>query len=780
MRESVRAMSTYTGRTLGRYRLERSVGKGGMAEVYAARDATLGRTVAVKVVLAALAAEPELRERFLREARLVAALEHPGILRVYDFGEDDGIPYLVMPFVPGGSLAGRIAGSGLDPALVADWIGQLAAALDAAHGAGVLHRDVKPSNVLVSRDGRPILADFGIARALGSSTRLTVTGSVVGTPSYMAPELVQGAPASPATDRYSLAVLAYEMLSGTPPFVGDHPLSILHQHATAAVPPLSTRRGGLPPELDPLLARALAKDPGSRPESCAVLARGLAEALASAGGAAGGGATPGSPAAAWEPGAGGTGGVPRAWEPGGATAGPATAPTLPSPAPGRSAGKAPAAAPHPGGGEGRRKGRRGRRLLAAAALLAAVALAAALILARHPGGSGAGAGEAGTGPGDTVGEVGAPEAESSARQVREPAASAGAGEAEEAVPEAGSGRAGTREGEVAEGTGTGTAAPASARDPMETGQLQGGTAESPREIAEGPGEPGGHPGRPAAGRAVPAAPPFPPAAGGGAAGAPTGRPRRGPGPPLRGDRQPGLAELFRRPQPFTEADFQGLLHRARTTLERNPANAAAAALETYARGGLAYAQGDDAGARRAASALRGASGATELLTATGPAWLPREAALAGELTAWQLAVLYCDARGEGMEAVNAHLADHPGDLRAVFGRAFLQHLHRRPQAALEDAAQAFRLAMSEDHAAAPAVALFAAEASLSVDQPAEAVAWLRRAVETGGDRAPAIALHAGRIARDRAGDEAAALDLFRYGCENGNALACRAAQRDRP
>lgn len=267
-----------TGQRVGRYELGEPLGRGGMAEVYRATDASLGRAVAVKLILPHFAAQADFRERFLREARLVAALNHPNILPVYDFGEEDGVAFLVMPLLEGGSLADRMEGRSFPLEQVVEWVGQLAGALDAAHGEGILHRDVKPSNVLVGKDGRLSLADFGIAKSAESSTRLTTTGAVVGTPAYMAPELARGETASPASDRYALAVLAYELLAGDPPFRGDSALAVLHRHVTEPVPPITRKVPALPKALDRVLERALAKEPGERPESCIAFAVELAQA----------------------------------------------------------------------------------------------------------------------------------------------------------------------------------------------------------------------------------------------------------------------------------------------------------------------------------------------------------------------------------------------------------------------------------------------------------------------------------------------------------------------
>ena len=243
-----------------------------MAEVWRAIDERLGRTVAVKVILATHARDGHFRERFHKEAQLVASLDHPNILPVYDYGDEGGVPYLVMPYLEGGTLRDRMVGSPVPFAQAVSWIRQLGDALDAAHAAGILHRDVKPANVLVRKDDRLALADFGIAKMLETATGLTATGMVVGTPIYMAPEQAQGKPATPASDRYALGVLAYELLSGRPPFDGESALALMHQHVTSPAPRLSSVVYGLPSGLDPVFETALAKEPERRPPTCRAFA----------------------------------------------------------------------------------------------------------------------------------------------------------------------------------------------------------------------------------------------------------------------------------------------------------------------------------------------------------------------------------------------------------------------------------------------------------------------------------------------------------------------------
>jgi len=273
-------MAVTPGTLLGRYRLLERAGAGGMSEVWRAEDQTLHRTVAVKVIHDPIAADPTFAERFLREARLVAGLEHPNILAVYDFGtaplEGKEVSYLVMPLVSGGSLKERITGP-VSPVQAVPWLAAIAAALDHAHAKGILHRDVKPGNVLLDTSGRPLLADFGLARSADSVSGLTATGTVMGTPSYMAPEQAMGKALDARADQYALACIAFEMLTGRVPFKADTPLGVLHQHVSVPPEPVTSYVGGLPPGVDDILSRALAKDAWRRYGSCTELVEALAE-----------------------------------------------------------------------------------------------------------------------------------------------------------------------------------------------------------------------------------------------------------------------------------------------------------------------------------------------------------------------------------------------------------------------------------------------------------------------------------------------------------------------
>jgi putative two-component system response regulator len=256
-------MSLAEGTYLGPYRILDRIGQGGMASVYRAHHPALDRYVAVKVLPEFFAEDETYRERFQVEAQSVAGLRHPNILSAFDFGQQAGIPYLVMELVEGGNLADRL-GSPMELQEVVQLLRPIASALDHAHAHGVLHRDIKPSNILIRQDGTPVLADFGLARLERSLRKLTVIGTVFGTPEYMAPEQVTGQPLGPGTDQYSLSVVAYEMLTGRVPFAGETPGAILTSHIRHAMPATRELPGELSAHVDEVLRRGMAKDPRDR------------------------------------------------------------------------------------------------------------------------------------------------------------------------------------------------------------------------------------------------------------------------------------------------------------------------------------------------------------------------------------------------------------------------------------------------------------------------------------------------------------------------------------
>ncbi|MGH8868521.1 MAG: serine/threonine protein kinase [Actinomycetes bacterium] len=268
-------MSPQPGTVLGsRYLLNAPVASGGMGEVWQATDEVLGRTVAVKVLKSELVDDPTFLQRFRAEARSAASLGHPGIAQVYDYGELDRSAYLVMELVPGEPLSSLLAREGaqqVDRAL--DLVGQSAMALHAAHVGGVVHRDVKPGNLLVTPEGEVKVTDFGIARA-ADAVPLTRTGSVMGTAHYLSPEQASGDQASPLSDVYSLGVVAYECLTGERPFPGDNAIAVAMAQVREPVPPLP---GTIPPGVSDLVLQTLAKNPAERPASAADLARRTAE-----------------------------------------------------------------------------------------------------------------------------------------------------------------------------------------------------------------------------------------------------------------------------------------------------------------------------------------------------------------------------------------------------------------------------------------------------------------------------------------------------------------------
>jgi predicted Ser/Thr protein kinase len=252
-----------------RYRNPERIGRGGMGDIYRARDSVLGRDVAVKILGDRYAQDDSVRQRFTREALAAARLSgQPNTVTIFDVGEHDGRPYIVMEYLAGGSLDDVLHEEGAQPPQRAfTWLEEAARALDAAHALGVVHRDVKPGNLLLDREGNVHVADFGIASAAGMDS-LTMTGTVLGTAGYLSPEQAQGERATAASDRYALAVVAFELLTGSRPFESDNATAEAAAHVNAPVPSISARTD-VPRELDRCFARALAKDPQQRLATCA-------------------------------------------------------------------------------------------------------------------------------------------------------------------------------------------------------------------------------------------------------------------------------------------------------------------------------------------------------------------------------------------------------------------------------------------------------------------------------------------------------------------------------
>jgi hypothetical protein len=269
-----------------RYRGTKRIGRGGMGDIYRATDETLGRAVAVKVLAEHYAQDQSVRDRFTREALAAARLSgRPHVVTIFDVGEWEGRPYIVMEYLGGGSLADAIGEPGdIATAQALDWLEQAALALDAAHAEGIIHRDVKPANLLLDRDGNVHVADFGVASAAGLDS-MTKTGTVLGTAGYLSPEQAQGERARPASDLYGLAVVAFELLTGRRPYEGDTAAAEAAAHIHAPIPSISAQRSDLPRTLDAVFERALAKDPDVRHASAADFVADLRHALDAAAGA---------------------------------------------------------------------------------------------------------------------------------------------------------------------------------------------------------------------------------------------------------------------------------------------------------------------------------------------------------------------------------------------------------------------------------------------------------------------------------------------------------------
>jgi serine/threonine-protein kinase len=269
-----------------RYTGVEPIGAGGMGRIYLATDQELGRRVVVKVLAEEYARDDALVERFKREALAAARLSGaPNIVTIFDVGESRSRPFIVMEYLAGGSLESRVKGGGPSPpGQVLQWLEEAASALDAAHDAGVIHRDVKPGNLLLDDRDHVHVADFGIASAAGMDS-FTKTGTVMGTAGYLAPEQAKGERASPASDRYALGIVAFELLTGRRPFQAESPTAEAAAHIHAPVPSAHEANASLPPELDRVFERALAKDPAARYPTAAEFVADLRHALHEAAGA---------------------------------------------------------------------------------------------------------------------------------------------------------------------------------------------------------------------------------------------------------------------------------------------------------------------------------------------------------------------------------------------------------------------------------------------------------------------------------------------------------------
>ena len=260
-----------SGTALAGYRLEEIVGRGGMGVVYRARHLILDRIVALKLLAPDAAADEAFRERFVRESRMAAALEHPHVVPVYDAGEQDGLLYIAMRYVDGEDLGTLLEREhALDPGQALSVAAEIGAALDAAHQRAIIHRDVKPANILLDDRGS-YLSDFGLTKRVSSETRLTAHGQFVGTIDYMPPEQIEGARLDPASDIYAFGCVLYHMLAGAPPFQRESAVSLMYAQLRDAPPAISHRGAGLPEALDAVFARALAKQRADRFESCSEL-----------------------------------------------------------------------------------------------------------------------------------------------------------------------------------------------------------------------------------------------------------------------------------------------------------------------------------------------------------------------------------------------------------------------------------------------------------------------------------------------------------------------------
>jgi serine/threonine-protein kinase len=252
-------MAELVGQRLGQYEILEQIAKGGMATVYRARQHSVRRDVAIKILPAAMTHDETFLERFYREVEIVARLQHPHILPVYDFGEQDGMPYIVMAYLSGGTLADVIRRGPMNPREVVPMVRQIGDALDYAHGKGIIHRDFKPGNILLDEQGNTYLADFGLSKISEMPSVITGT-TLLGTPAYMAPEQTEPGEVTHTVDVYALGVTVFQMLTGQVPYDGTTPMIILMAHLKQPIPNILTLRADLPDAVQMVISNALAKD----------------------------------------------------------------------------------------------------------------------------------------------------------------------------------------------------------------------------------------------------------------------------------------------------------------------------------------------------------------------------------------------------------------------------------------------------------------------------------------------------------------------------------------
>ncbi|HSR47891.1 MAG TPA: protein kinase, partial [Anaerolineales bacterium] len=275
-------MDLQPNQILGQYRIAQKIGEGGMGAVYKADQPSVPRAVVIKVLSASFTEHADAADRFQRELKMIARLEHPHILPVYDYGEVGGSPYIVMRYMTGGSLQDRLQAGTLGRGDILRVLDQVADALDFAHDRGIIHRDLKPANILLDEAGNAYLADFGLAKTVGGTHDLTATGTLLGSPTYMSPEQARGAKLDRRSDVYAFAILIFRTLSGHLPFEADDAWGYITKHITEEPPSIRTFAPDLPTGLDPVLRAGLAKDPADRPERASDLMAAVQAALSGA------------------------------------------------------------------------------------------------------------------------------------------------------------------------------------------------------------------------------------------------------------------------------------------------------------------------------------------------------------------------------------------------------------------------------------------------------------------------------------------------------------------